>query len=322
MTRAQTFNAVGVLACLGLAGAGAASVGRPASSVPPENASAASKPALRALTDARGEVVPVAPYRRIVSLNTVADVILLELVEPERLVGVSAYTLKQNPVGYRFGATAGITRSKDLEPIIALRPDLVIVTKFADESYMTRLRELEIEVFDLGEMRGVQDTKANIETLARLLDEEERGQRISNHFMRNLAALETAPGKATRPWGIYLNIYGDTLLGGTKGSSYADLLHYGGLRDLAEDRGYLGWPRYSPEQILELDPPVIVTGLGRKKLICGHALLDRLSACHGGGQILELPENNHSDPGLGLVDAAQDLQTLVHGRRPRLEAHR
>lgn len=308
-------NILAVVVSLGLSAAGAAFVGQDvttAEATPPTTA----KPNSNVLVDARGRRVTTGSYRRIVSLHTVADGILLELVEPERLIGVSAYTLDTNPIGYRFGAKPGIERSADVEPVLALRPDLVVVSKFADEAYLTRLRERGVAVFDLGEMRGVRDTRANIQTLAALLELPERGRRIAHDYARNLAALEAAVVRLEKPWGIYLSVLGDSLFGGTEGSSYGDLLHYGGIHDLAATRGYTGWPRYSPEQLIALDPPVIVTSRGRTQMICGNALLGRLTACRGEGRIIEMPQRNHSDSGLGLVNAAQDLQTLVHRIEP------
>ncbi len=313
----NALNIFAVLLSVGLSAAGAALVGREVPPLEPEAESMTTRDA-DALVDARGRKVRTGPYRRIVSLNTVADAILLELVKPERLVGVTTYTLEANPIGYRFGAKHGISRSKDVESVLARRPDLVIVSKFADEAYLTRLRELGIEVFDLGEMRGVRDTVANIRTLAALLELPRRGRRIAESYIRNLAALEAAVSDHQKPWGIYLSVLGDSLFGGTVGSSFSDLLHYGGVRDLAAARGFSGWPRYSPEQLIALDPAVIVTSKGRTRMICGHALLGRLSACDSEGRIIEMPERNHSDPGLGLVDAAQDLQTLVHRIEPNL----
>ena len=317
----NALNVFAVLLSVGLSAAGAALGGREVSSVEPEAASTTERGA-DVLVDARGRKVRTGPYRRIVSLHTVADALLLDLVEPDRLVGVSAYTLETNPISYRFGAKHGISRSKDVESVLALRPNLVIVSKFADEAYLTRLRERGVEVFDLGEMRGVRDTVANIRTLATLLELPRRGERIARDYIRNLAALEAAVSDQQKPWGIYLSVLGDSLFGGTVGSSYGDLLYYGGVRDLAEARGFSGWPRYSPEQLIALDPAVIVTSKGRTRMICGHALLERLSACDSEGRIIEMPERNHSDPGLGLVDAAQYLQTVVHRIEPNLRNDR
>ncbi|MEM6370871.1 MAG: ABC transporter substrate-binding protein [Myxococcota bacterium] len=320
--KANLLNAVSVATCLGLSSLGATMAGgvwrAPSPEFETEDARSSAKSDLAVLTDARGRQVDASTYQRIVSLNTVADHILLALVEPERLVGVTQYTVETNPLGYRFGQATTLAQSKDVEAVLALRPDLVVISKFAGEDYMARLRERGVAVFDLGEMRGVVDTVGDIEVLGQLLKEPARAERLRNDYLRNLSALESAVSDRDRPRGIYLSVLGDSLFGGTVGSSYADLLHYGGIRDLAAERGFEGWPRYSPEQLLALDPPVIVTGLGRRKAICRHALLGRLSACGKEGRVVEMPNKNHSDPGLGLVHAAQDLQLQVHGIKPQL----
>ncbi|MEO1481091.1 MAG: ABC transporter substrate-binding protein [Myxococcota bacterium] len=309
-------NVGGVVLALTLSAAAVTLVGQDAVR-PPEPASpAAEAKGPQVVVDARGRSVPTAAYQRIVSLHSAADAILLDMVEPARLVGITYHTLDNNPIGFRFGNTPGIQRSQDIERVLVLRPDLVVVSKFVGDDYVTRIRENGVEVFDLGEMRGVQDTLPNVRSLAALLELTERGERIASHYARNLAALEAAVADRDPPWGIYLTVLGDSFFGGSAETSYGDLLHYGGVRDLAAARGFSGWPRYSPEQLVSLNPSLIVTSQGRSEMICSNPLLERLAACQTGGRIIEMPAGNHSDPGLGLVDAAQDLQTLIHGIEP------
>ncbi len=279
-------------------------------------AAAPSAPA-SALVDARGQRVASADYQRIVSLNTVADPVLLLLVEPERLVAVSEYSLDQHPDGFRYAGRPGVARAADLEPILGLAPDLVVASKFADEAFMARLRDEDIAVFDLGEMRGVGTTLMNVRTLGQLLRQPERAARVESDYLLRLAALDAAVPDALEAPGLYLSIYGDSLFGGSAGSSYADLLHYAGVDDLAEAHGYREWPKFSPEQLLGIDPPLVVTQTGMADALCAHSTLRRLSCCRPGGRVVEVPGKFHSDPGLGLVHAAAALQRLVHpGRAP------
>ena len=283
--------------------------------VSPTNIIAAGPPDAEDATeieDARGRAVPVADYKRIASLNTVGDHLLLHLVEPERIVSVTGHTLQSHPEGWRFGDRPGIARSDQLEQLFAVRPDLVLASKFADEALLERVRERGIVVFDLGEMRGVATTLANIGALGALLGQRERAKTLERAFLRDLAALDAAVPDAEMPPGIYLSVYGDAFFGGTDGSSYADMLHYGGVRDLAPEHGFREWPRYSPEQLLTIAPPLIVTQEGMGTLICGHSLLSDLPACGPEGQILEVPGEYHSDPGLGLVEGAAGILTLLH----------
>lgn len=267
--------------------------------------------------DARGRSIPVRAYRRIASLDPVADHLLLRLVAPDRLVAVTRYTRERHPEGYRFGGRPTLSSSADLEGLLSLRPDLVVVSRFADEAYMSRLREEGVVVAGLGEPTGVSATVRSIRTLAAILDVPERGRRLENVFVRELVGLEHGLKGRHRPLGMYLGVFGDSLFGGTEGSNHADVLRYGGIRDAAARHGHRRWPKYGPEEVLAIDPPVIVTGDGMTRAICDHAILRRLQACHT-GRVVELPPERNVDSGLGLVEAAQALQTLVHGIRPQL----
>jgi ABC-type Fe3+-hydroxamate transport system substrate-binding protein len=266
---------------------------------------------LDALPDARGVVVPTAHYQRIVSLNPVADHLLLGLVEPERLIGITAYTLEGHVDAWRFGDRQAVGRSEDLEHVLSLQPDLVVTSEFSDEAYMARLREEGIQVFDLGNMRGVDSTIGDVLTLGALLKQQARGHRIVNGFRRELSALEGQWPSKTQPLGLYLSVLGDSIFGGTAGTSYADMLHYGGVKDLAAEHGFKDWPRYNPEQLLKMNPSIIITQKGTGDVICGHSALGLMAACSTEGHILELSGDFQSDPGLGLVESAAEVQALL-----------
>lgn len=267
------------------------------------------------LIDARGNAVPVRAYSRIVSLNTISDHLLLELVEPQRVAAVTGYTLANHPDAWRFGDRPGVERSDQIEFVIAQKPDLVIVSQFANESYMARLREIGIHVFDLGDMLGVETTLENVRTLGQLLGVPERAERVERDLVRQLWALENAVPEDERIGAMYLNVHGDHLSGGTRGTSYADVLHYGGVRDVAAAAGHSGWPQFDPEQVLAIDPPVIVTSEGMASAIRGHSLLAGLTACGPDGRIVELPGAFLGDPGFGVVEAARRLQEALHPDR-------
>ena len=275
-----------------------------------------SSPSPGVIVDASGVPIPAGPYRRIVSLHLVADHLLHEMIEAERLVGVTVTSKSDHPDGWRFAQSVGLDTTA-LEAILAQRPDLVIVSNFADAALRARLDERDVTVFDLGEMRGVQSTLEDIRVLGALLQVDDRAASLADRYGRELAALDAVvPNEAAAP-GLYLSVYGDAYFGGTAGTSYADLLRYGGVRDVAAEE-YRGWPRYTPEQLLTLDPELIVTQRGMGRAICGNGTLSELTACGEQGRIVELPGRYHTDPGLGLVQAAAAVQRLVHPERTLL----
>ncbi|MCK6504036.1 ABC transporter substrate-binding protein [Myxococcota bacterium] len=270
--------------------------------------------------DARGVAVPIRAWERIASLHLVADHLLLDLVEPERFVATTATSRTQHPEHWRFGERVAVGGREQVEALIEVHPDLVIASNFMDESLLARIEDHGIQVFDLGEMRGVATTIEDIRTLGILLRAEDRARRLEDRFLREIAALHAAVPRDDQPEGLYLSVYGDAWFGGTAGSSYSDLLALAGIHDLAADHGFKEWPPYTPEQLLGMDPALIVTQEGMAAAICDHTLLRRLRACTPAGRVVELPGRYHTDPGLGLVPAVQDLQDLVHpGARARLD---
>jgi len=303
-------------AALGLAlvGAGAGAIWQGQGEPPREEAVAtavAPEEGATEMQDARGLVVPIRSYSRIVSLNPVADHLLLELVEPERLLAVTDYTLKGHRNAWKFGDRPGVGRAEDMEKIVALAPDLILISRFSDESFMARLREQGIQVFDLGDVRGLSTMMDNIAAIGALLEERERAASLMALIERRTADLEGAIQQQERPWGLYLSVAGDDFLGGSKGSNYADLLRLGGVRDLAEKEGYAFFPRYNSEELIEMAPELLVTQRGMGPVVCGHSVLRSLPACGPGGRVIELGAEESWDSGLGILDEAARLQRKV-----------
>ena len=312
--RTDLLNGVALAGCLGLACLSAVWVTeRPAPPAPePDPHSAGSTDPSAPLTDARGNVVAPAPYQRIVSLNPVADFLLEALVEPDRLVGVSTWSVEQHPDGWRFGASVPVDGAGQIEAVLALKPDLVVASPFIDPARMQRLTETGVPVFDPGDLRGVETTLRDIATLSRLVGEPARGARLAARLQSEVDGLDARV--ADRPWpdGIYMGVYGDAFFGGTAETAYADLLRMAGVRDLAAAQGLTGWPQLTAEQVLALDPPLVVTQGGMGAVLCGHPVVGQVAACRPGGRVIELEGQYHSDPGLGLLHAARDLQAKVH----------
>ena len=296
--------ALGIVFALGVLPA------EPLSPVPPSSAEEGT-PGVRWTTDARGVAVPVGAYRRIVSLNPVADHILLQLVPPERLVGITAHTGQDHPDAWRFGSRPQVGTSRDIEQVLNLRPDLVIASQFSQEAYMARLREAGVAVFDLGDTRDAGTTAENIEVLGGLLLREAQAARLLAAYRRELDALSRAAAIRSPGAGIYLTHVGGAWFGGTRGSSYGDLLRLAGIEDLAAAGGYRDWPQFSREQILMLAPPLVVTRPGGRDALCGDAVLSQIPACRSEGRVVEMSAGYDSDPGLGLVQAAAEQQSLL-----------
>jgi iron complex transport system substrate-binding protein len=269
----------------------------------------AGQPALR---DARGHVLTLRRFERIVGASVVADTLLHELCEPERVIAYSAYSASAGPQPWRYTAKGIVRQPFDIERLVGLRPDLMLVNSMQRRDQVELLRAAGIPVFDLGEMHGMSTLLPNIVTLGLLLGRPEQAQALARRFAQRMQAIARDVPEDRRPWGLYLAIYGNQIFGGTAGTSHHDVLRAAGVRDLAAAR-YQDWPRYTSEQLLQLDPELIVTHTGMAALVCRHPGLASLRVCRGEGRIVELDGAMLGHPGLPMLEAAEALFDAVHG---------
>jgi iron complex transport system substrate-binding protein len=277
----------------------------------PLAAAAASSAGPAPLVDHAGVEAPRRDYRRIVSGTTIADAMLLAMAEPERVAAFTAYSSQHGPHRYRYDGKPVLANLHDLEAVLALRPDLVLVAGPPDARVASRLRDAGVVVYDLGDMRGMSTLLPNIHEVAELLGHPERGERFARAVQEEMHGVSAAPAEG-RPRALYLASYGGKLLGGARGTSYHDVLLAAGFADAAS--AYRDWPEYSAEQVLAIDPDVIVTNTGMRARICEHAGLGTLRACAADDGVVEMEDGLLGSPGPYMVEAARDLRTK--GRRP------
>lgn len=265
-----------------------------------------------AVRDATGALVPAQQYVRIASTSTIADEVLVEIIEPSRLLAVSRHTLKSQQFKV-YDDKIGVERARDIEAIIELRPDIVFVNNFVDRRHVERLKDAGLNVFDLGEMRGLQTLLPNIRQLAAVVGVPGRGEELARKIERDLEGVAADVQESERRRGLYVGIHGGRLYGGTMGTSFHDVLVAAGLIDVAAEAGFEGWPAYTSEQLLSLDPPWIITNPGTEETLCQHPGLHALTACRN-AQIRSVDTDLLTDPGLRMVDAARAVHAEVYGR--------
>lgn len=266
---------------------------------------------LAELVDRSGVPIPRHDYRHIVSVSPAADEVLLEICEPDRVAAFAGTSARGTARGFRYAGKPTIERLDDIERILSLYPDLVLVNGIGDPRPVARLREAGLVVFDLGEMRGLSTLIPQIHELADVLGHPERGEWFATALVERMNAIAADVPASKRPRGIHLSVYGDSLFGGAIGTSYHDVLVAAGLVDGA--LAYRGWPQYTAEQVLTMDPDIIVTNTGMRGRLCAHSGLAMLRACAASSGVVEVDSDLLGDPGPAMVDAAQRVRNAVHG---------
>lgn len=322
MTLTSWLNTLGVVAAvgLGLLGLGLAGEHKPAAPVAaaPRDAGLPlatlpnGEPGLR---DESGAIVPLKPYQRVVSASTISDALLLEFAAPEQIVGFTQYSSENEVFGYRYTGKPQVDALKNLEGLLALQPDLLLVSTLSSGARLERLRETGLTVFSLGEMRGVDSFLRNARAIAALLGRPELGEMYASSTLRRLQSIARHIPDAERKTAIQLTYYGNKIYGSGADTSYTDVMRYAGLIDAAAQR-YTGWPAWSPEQVLELDPDVVITRSGMGSQLCSQATLSHLRACaanaSGHSRVVELPDALINDPGPGMLLSAERINAAVY----------
>lgn len=261
--------------------------------------------------DASGRFSPARDYRRIAAASTFANELLLSLCEPDRIAAFTRLPNSVDALAYRYAGKPSIAGVGDLEALIHLQPDLVLLNaSIGGAGRAERLRDAGLQVFDLGAMRGLRTFLPTLRSLALLLGRAERGRELARRFERRMQRIAASIPQQARPRGLYLARYGDTLSGGTDGTSYHDVLEAAGIRDIAADR-FDDWPRYTPEDVVLLDPGLIVTHTGMGPALCAELGLAATQACRD-RRVIELDPALLADPGFGMLEAAERLFDLVH----------
>jgi iron complex transport system substrate-binding protein len=266
-----------------------------------------------AIPDAAGHLVPLRRYQSIVSTNLVTDRLLVELCEPTRIRAISSAAAERKRDGYRYRGMTTVDGFGPVEAIVALQPDLVLTNSFGSPGSAERLRGAGVEVFDLGELRGEVSLSYVALSLGELLGSPERAQRLMQDFSRRMRKVSDGLGERKRIRALYLSTLGPDLQGGTRGTSYHDIMVAAGLDDAAAAR-YRDWPAYAAEQVLALAPELIITREGFSAGICKYPGMDHTPPCRGQGRIVELPGELLDEPGLAMLEAAELLFDLVYGK--------
>ena len=214
------------------------------------------------VTDDTGAVVtlPAAP-RRIVSLTLATDEMLMDLVDPARILGVTNLAADTAISNVAERAAAVPHRLEmNVETILSLQPDLLLVADWSDTGPVRQLRDAGVPVYLMKSGVTIASIEKKIERLALLAGEPARGRDM---ILRMEARLDAVARRvSTIPGDRRLSVIDYATWGSAqgRGSSWDEMLRRAGLIDgvgaLAADEW--GQVPLSREKLLALDPDVLV----------------------------------------------------------------
>lgn len=193
--------------------------------------------------------------QRIVSMNQCTDLLLLMLVEPERIASISFVSGQPQWMPPEFaGEIKRLPANRGLsEEVLALKGDLVVTESFNNQQTVQLLRRLGYKVAEFDAETGFKDIRANIIRMGDLVGEQARAEAIVAAFDARLASLRA---RAQVRAGIVADIGVNGWMSGN-GSLMADVANAAGYQTLGQAMGITGFSNLTLEQIVSAKPDVI-----------------------------------------------------------------
>ena len=199
-----------------------------------------------------------APPRRVASLNLSADEVLVEILPPERLVSVTRWADEpgtSNIVG-RVPPSVFRIHKVDMERLVALAPDLVVVSEYTDADFLRLLERSGIRHHRMKGLSSLAGVRAAILDLARAVGAAEKAAPMVARYDATLAELDRRLADAKRPrvlyWAGGMTAGGDTAIGA--------LIEGAGGINVGREMGVDGIAPPGAERAFVADPDVVLVG--------------------------------------------------------------
>ena len=193
---------------------------------------------------------------RIVSLNMCVDGIVIDLVSHDRIAALSHYARDPQRSTIAEAARHLPITYETAEEVVALRPDLVLTSRHSAIATRNALKRVGIrfELFDVPD--SVEESIAQVRTVAKLLDAEGEGEVMVARIQAALDAARLPAGEAPLTAAIYqpggLSAGANTVVG--------ELMELTGLQNVAARYGVTQYRPLPLEVLVSAPPDVLLVG--------------------------------------------------------------
>jgi len=273
---------------------------------PPQTPPAA-QPAGREFTDDLGRKVTLPQtVGRVVSLAPNLTEIIFAVGGGDKLAGDTTYC--NYPMEAQKVQKVGDTISPNLEAIIALKPDVVLVTTASQiETFTRRLEEQHIPVF-VTDPKDLEGVYKSISTIGDILGKQEKAEALVTALKKRVAEVESRTAHST-PYHVFVQISEEPLYAAGGPSYITNLIERaGGFSATANIND--PYPRLSEETALALQPDAIVIseGDGNKE----PNKVFKNSPAVRNKKVFLIDGDLLSRPGPRLVDALEQIAQKLH----------
>jgi iron complex transport system substrate-binding protein len=252
-----------------------------------------------------------APPRRVASLNLTSDELLVQMLPPARLVAVTRWAddADMSNVAGRVPAGAERMPRGDLERLVALRPDLVVVSEYTDADFLRLLEKSGLRHHRMSGLGSLAGIRAAILDLGRAVGAVEAAARLAARHDAILAELARRLAGAKGPRVLY---WADPHTAGA-GTSIGSMIEAAGGANVARELGLSGIVPLAGERAFAASPDVflVTAGSGAAEALRRHPLLSRTRAVRE-GRVVEMPNRLLVTLSDRAVDACWWLAARLH----------
>jgi iron complex transport system substrate-binding protein len=256
-------------------------------------------------------VVPENPTRVIALAPSITEIIY-DLGEEKRLVGVTQYSTYPPAAGSlpRVGSYVRL----DIEKIVALKPDLCIATKDGNPKHIVdKIVSLGIPVYVINprNLRQIMDT---ITRLGSLLHAEQAATELVLDMERRIGLVQARVKNGRHRPRVFFQIDAEPLFSAGTDTFIHELIELaGGINTTA---GEISYPRYSWEDIIVLQPDIVLIssmagGLEPEYLLDSWKKWNLLSAVKN-DQIFVVDAELFDRPTPRLVEGLEVIAAIIH----------
>lgn len=213
--------------------------------------------AFSSLTFAKGQDVP----QRIASCALATDEISLELLKrghhEHRLIAVSKLADSSeysniHPVPKDLKGRCGT----ELESLLSLKPDLILLAPYTRAEFVHQVKSAKIATFTTEKPDSLEKIEKTIEALGVRIGEVPSSESLLRDFRAQRAALRERRDQSKKSPRL-LHMFGDGSFSGA-GTMFDAIAKEVGAINVIADIGVKGWPKLSLEQIVTLNPDLVV----------------------------------------------------------------
>lgn len=277
----------------------------------PETGRAPEAGTIRQLKDEAGRTVRVPDkVDRVVTLAPNLTEIVYAIGASNRLAGNTTYC--DYPEAAKTVAKVGDTLQPSIERILAVRPEVVLVSTASQlEAFTRQMSENGIAVY-VTDPRDLEGVFRSIANLGELLNQQEQAARLVDE-LRARANSVTEAVKPSKPVRVFYQLSAEPLFTAGRDAFVTDLIRRaGGMSVTAHVPG--GWPRYSKESAVASRPEVIVLPTGGSMGSANASVADGLekSPAALGGKVYKINGDLLVRPGPRAVDGLEELARALH----------